>query len=259
MAQARPFLRHRYKAKKFIAYFQSFSNTYAPLQKLKVLYDTALSYRDVVGLSVATRPDCIDEETLRLLGSYQPNRRVWIEYGLQSAHDVTLKRINRGHDVACFERAVLRTHAFRIDTCAHIILGLPGEDREMMMQTGRFLSRLPLQGVKIHLLYVSRGTTLARMYQTGEYRCLGREEYADRVVDVLELLPPEVVIQRLTGDPAEHELVAPQWALKKNENLRMIQEKLKDRCTWQGRRYRKSHGTIPFAAFPRHGHTGQAA
>jgi hypothetical protein len=230
---------HRYGAKKFIAYFQSFTNTYAPLPQLKALYDRALDYPDMVGLSVATRPDCVDKEILRLLGSYQRGYLVWVEYGLQSSHDATLSRINRGHDVACFEQGVRMAKDFGLNVCAHIILGLPGESWDMMLQTARFLAGLPVDGVKIHLLYIVKGTPLAGLYEKGEYRCLEREEYIEGVVDFLEVLPPDMVIQRLTGDPIGVELVAPLWANDKSENLRRIRQRLEERETWQGRLYCK--------------------
>lgn len=240
IAEARGFLQKRYKAKKFIAYFQSFTNTYAPVSHLKGLYDEALAQKDMLGLSVATRPDCVDRETLALLSSYQADHLVWLEYGLQSSHDKTLKMINRGHDVTCFERNVLMAHEYSINICAHIILGLPGEDREMMLQTARFLSNLPIRGVKIHLLYVVKGTPLSEFYHKERFRCLEREEYANLVVDILELLPPDMVIQRLTGDPVKSELVAPLWAKEKQTNLTFIQTTLERRKTWQGKNYRKS-------------------
>ena len=231
-------LKTRYKAQKFIAYFQSFSNTHAPLPTLESLYREALAQDDIVGLSVATRPDCVDSAVLRLLGSYEQNFLVWIEYGLQSAHDQTLKRINRSHDVACFERSVLMAREYGLNICAHIILGLPGETREMMLETAEFLSRLPIQGVKIHLLYVVEGTCLAELFKKGAFRCLEREEYSELVVDFLELLPPRMVIQRLTGDPAKSELVAPSWAKEKSRNLNHIRQTLERRDTWQGRLFK---------------------
>jgi radical SAM protein (TIGR01212 family) len=240
IAQARRFIQKRYGAKKFIAYFQSFTNTYAPLPRLKALYDVALAYQDIVGLSVATRPDCVSVDSLRLLSSYTKDYLVWIEYGLQSAHDKTLTLINRGHDVACFERSVLMANELGLNTCSHVILGLPGENREMVLQTARFLSSLPIQAVKIHLLYVVRGTELAAIYERGELRCLEQEEYAGLVVDFLEVLDPEIIIQRLTGDPVKSELVAPSWAKEKSASLRLIKETLDRRNTWQGRLYRRS-------------------
>jgi radical SAM protein (TIGR01212 family) len=208
IARARRYYRKRYDARKFIAYFQSFTNTYAPLSHLKTLYDQALVPEDVVGLSLGTRTDCVDRDVLELLAQYDRRSLVWIEYGLQSAQDATLSRINRGHDAASFERTVHLTRRYRLNICAHVILGLPGEDREMMMQTARFLAGLPIQGVKIHLLYVVEETPLAGLYKKGEFRCLERDEYAELVADFLERLPPGMVVQRLTGDPGRAELVA---------------------------------------------------
>ena len=240
VVRAQRYMQKRYKAQKYIAYFQSFTNTYAPVQRLKALYEQALAHKNMVGLSVATRPDCVDEKVLKLISSYKKDYLVWLEYGLQSAHDITLKRINRGHDAACFEKSVRMAAEYEINICAHIILGLPGEDREMMLQTARFLSNLPVHGIKIHLMYVVKGTPLSALYEKGEYSCLEQKDYVALVVDFLELLPPETVVQRLTGDPIKSELTAPPWALDKSENLRLIHESLERRETWQGRLYRNS-------------------
>ena len=235
ITQARAIIQSRYNARKFIAYFQSFTNTYASLAHLKTLYESALSHQGIVGLSVGTRPDCVTRDILNLLSSYKKDYLVWIEYGLQSAHDITLRQINRGHDVACFERSVHMASECGLNICAHVILGLPGENKEMMLQTALFISTLPVHGVKIHLMYVVKGTPLERLYEKGGFHCMQREEYADLVVDFLELLPPNMVIQRLTGDPIHSQLVAPSWAKKKSENLRLIQETFERRNTWQGR------------------------
>lgn len=226
----------RYGAKKFIAYFQSFTNTYGPPARLKELYDAALLHPGMVGLSVATRPDCVNEESLEILDSYRDRYRVWIEYGLQSSHEGTLRKINRGHTVAAFETALSMAHRYGLNVCAHVILGLPGETPEMMRRTAFYLGGLPLEGVKIHLLYIARGTPLADLYEKGEIRCLEREEYVDLVVDFLELLPPSVVVQRLTGDPFGVDLVAPLWAREKSGNLNLIRKRLEERNTWQGRK-----------------------
>lgn len=227
----------RYGARKFIAYFQSFTNTYAPVQRLKALYDQALADSSVVGLSVATRPDCVGPEVFDLLGTYGKSHLVWIEFGLQSAHDVTLSKINRGHDVACFARSVEMSASCGLNVCAHVILGLPGETKRMMLDTARYLGRLPVAGVKIHLLYVVKGTPLAGLYEEGGYRCLEREEYIDLLVGFLELLPSTMVIHRLTGDPVRSDLVAPAWAADKSKNLDLIRRSLEDKNTWQGRKY----------------------
>ena len=146
--RSKGFFSRRYKAKKFIAYFQSFTNTYGTVERLKDLYDRAVADNDIVGLSVGTRPDCITEDVLSLLASYKDSYMVWLELGLQSASDETLRRINRGHDVACFEKAVLLASQFDLDVCAHVILGLPGEGRKEMMETARLISGLPVQGIK---------------------------------------------------------------------------------------------------------------
>lgn len=237
--KGREYLGRRYGAKKFIPYFQSFTNTYAPPLQLKELYDQALEGPDMVGLSVATRPDCVTHEILELLGSYQEDHLVWIEYGLQSAHDVTLSRINRGHNVACFEKSVHMAKEYGLNVCAHIILGLPGETQDMMLQTARFLGRLPVDGVKIHLLYIVKDAPLAMLYEKGEVQCLEKEAYVDLVVDVLECLPSEMVIQRLTGDATEDELMAPLWAKHKFDILECIRRRLEERDTWQGRLFRQ--------------------
>ncbi|MFC1532736.1 TIGR01212 family radical SAM protein [Thermodesulfobacteriota bacterium] len=238
--EGRRFAERRYNANKFIAYFQSFTNTYAPTSRLKDLYTQVLNHRGMVGISVGTRPDCVDPEVLNLISSFQKDYLVWIEYGLQSAHNITLSRINRGHDVACFERSVRMASEYGLNICAHVILGLPGETHEMMMDTARFISGLPIAGVKIHLLYVIRDTPLAILYNKGGYKCLERDEYAEKVVDFLELLPENVVIQRLTGDPVRSELVAPIWAKDKAGNMRLISQRLKERDTWQGKKFKKS-------------------
>ena len=241
ISQAKAFIQKRYKAHKFIAYFQSFTNTYGPVERLKHLYDMALSDSDVVGISVGTRPDCINEDILALLASYKQKYMVWLEFGLQSANDETLRRINRGHDVACFEKAVLLAAQFGLSICAHVILGLPGEGHDEMMKTARFLSTLPIQGVKIHLLYVVEDSPLAELYRKGHIHCLEREEYVELLVDFLELLPPTMVIQRLTGDPPKgSKLLAPQWAREKMKTLNLIKNRLEERNTWQGKRYRRS-------------------
>jgi hypothetical protein len=232
----------RYKAKGFVAYFQAFTNTYAPIEVLRRRYEEALAVPGVVGLAIGTRPDCVDDEVLTLLQSYTPKYMVWLEYGLQSIHDATLKAIRRGHDYATFCRAVEASRGRGILTCAHIILGLPGETGDHMCQTARAVASLGLDGIKIHLLYVVKGTALERLYRSGEYRCLGQAEYVDRVCDVLERLPPEMVIQRLTGDPHPEELVAPDWALQKRATLGLIHARLEERQTFQGRLYNIAAG-----------------
>jgi len=230
----------RYRARKFIAYFQSFTNTYGTVPQLKEVYDKALGHEEIVGLSIGTRPDCVSREVLDLLASYREKYLVWIELGLQSAHDATLQRINRGHDVAAFERAVRMADRSGLNVCAHVILGLPGETPGMMRQTAHYVGRLPLAGIKIHLLYVVRDTPLAKCYEEGGIRCLERDEYIDLVADFLERIPPAMVVQRLTGDPFGVDLVAPLWAKEKTGTLNRIRKRLEERDTWQGKKHRSS-------------------
>jgi radical SAM protein (TIGR01212 family) len=227
----------RYGAGAFIAYFQSFSNTYAPPARLQALYDEALAFPGVVGLSLGTRPDCLGDEILDLLASYARERLVWVELGLQSARDETLRLINRGHDLDCFTRAVAAATNRGLEVVAHVILGLPGEGPAEMAATARYLAALPLQGVKIHLLYVVRGSGLERLYQTGAYRPLSEDAYVQAVADFLELLPPGLVIHRVTGDPHPEELVAPAWCRDKARVLRLIKGEFARRGSRQGSRW----------------------
>ena len=237
------FLSRRYRAKKFIAYFQSFTNTYAPVDTLARLYDEALAVKDVVGLSIGTRPDCVDEPVLSLLESYTKDHLVWIEYGLQSMHDDTLRRIQRGHDFRCFTNAVVQTRGRGIQICTHLILGLPGEDRNRIRQTARAVAALGIDGVKLHLLYVVKGTPLERLYRQGRYTCLKQHHYVSLVCDVLERLSADMVIHRLTGDPHREELVAPRWSLNKSQTLNLIRKTMSHRNTRQGMRF---HETSPY-------------
>ena len=228
-------LSKRYKAKKFIAYFQSFTNTYASLDGLKSLYEEALSIEGVVGLSIGTRPDCVDEPVLKLIESYSKTHLIWVEYGLQSMHDKSLALINRGHDFQCFKDAVDATLNRGIKICAHVILGLPEEKRSHMIETAKTIAKMGIDGIKIHLLYVIKGTKLEKLYRQGSYKCLEKQQYVDLVCDFLERIPKDMVIQRLTGDPHPEELVAPQWSVKKAQTLSMIKETLEKRDSWQGK------------------------
>jgi len=202
---------------------------------IKSLYDEALAVEGVVGLSIGTRPDCVDEPVLKLLQNYAEKYLVWIEYGMQSVHDSTLSVINRGHDFKCFQKAVDATKNRGIKICAHVILGLPNEKRSHMLETAKAVAKMEIDGIKIHLLYVVKGTELENLYRQGKYRCLEQKEYTDLVCDFLELIPQDMVIQRLTGDPHPEELVAPEWSLKKTETLTLIKNTLERRDSWQGK------------------------
>jgi len=226
----------RYKAKMFIAYFQSYSNTYAPIEKLSALYEEALAVDGIMGLSIGTRPDCINESVLALLQKYALNYMIWLEYGIQSVHNKTLTFINRGHNLRCFEDTVGKSKNRGIKICAHVILGLPHENRQDMMATAKAMADLEIDGIKIHLLYVVKGTPLEHLYNTHQYKCLEKQQYIDIVCDFLERLPSEIVIQRMTGEPHAAELIAPLWSLnKKAETLSLINEEMEKRDSWQGK------------------------
>jgi len=229
-------LARRYKASKFMAYFQAFSNTYAPPEVLKRRYDEALVDESVVGLAVGTRPDCVDQKVVELLSSYRERGlMVWLEMGLQSAHNRTLSLINRGHTYEDFLRALELAKEHDLLVCTHVIFGLPGESPAEMIETIEKLAALPIDGIKFHELYVVRDTRMEVLYREGRYRPLLQTEYVDLLCEALALLPWRVVIQRLTGDPRPDELVAPKWALDKRTTLRMIEETLVARDLWQGK------------------------
>lgn len=238
MLQGKDFLKQRYGAKKFIAYFQSFSNTYAPVDLLEAMYREALSIEDVVGLSVGTRPDCITPEILDILAAFQESYLVWIEYGLQSFHPQTLKLINRGHTGEDFIRAVEETRKRDLNICVHVILGLPGEGLEEGLFTADRLAELDIQGLKLHSLYINRGTLLETWYKQGQVQPLLQDHYVDWACRFLEHCPPHWIIQRLTGDPNPGELVAPLWALKKQETLQMIRDQFRQTGGFQGAQWK---------------------
>lgn len=235
--QSKPFLRKRYKAQKFVAYFQAYTNTYGDVRQLKSLYDEALASDDIVGLSIGTRPDCVSDEVLDLLADYASHTYLWLELGLESGHDQTLTLINRGHTVAAFDDAVHRAQQRGLRLCAHVILGLPGESTAAMVETARHLAALRLDAVKLHHLHVVRHTVLEKMYQRGDLTLFSLDAYARVVVDCLEALPPAMIVMRLIGDAPRSTLVAPAWSLHKQAALRRIEQELERRDTYQGKHY----------------------
>ena len=228
----------RYGAEKFIAYFQAFSNTYGPIEQLKKTYDTIRKFDDIIGLSIGTRPDCVDEKVLELIGSYAEKYEVWVEYGLQSTKDITLELINRGHAYKDFLKAVELTRKHRhIKICAHVILGLPGENLSDMNSTANDVARLDLEGIKIHPLHVVKGTELEKWYNQDKYRPLEMTEYVDYLVSFLERLSSGTVVQRLTADCPKDFLVAPLWINNKAGVLAELEKKLLEKDTFQGKLY----------------------
>jgi hypothetical protein len=234
----------KYKARKFIAYFQPYSNTYAPVERLAALYDEALAVKDIVGLIIGTRPDCLPPATLDLLATYAQRSWFWLELGLQTPHDRTLLAIERGHDFAAFVNAVNACKERGIRVCVHLILGLPGETREEILLSAGILNELKVDGVKLHLLHIMRGTRLAELNARGEIRLMERDDYVGLVCDFLERLDSRISIQRLTGDGG-HDLVAPLWSLAKFEVLNAIDVELVRRGTGQGSALESSTFNVP--------------
>jgi radical SAM protein (TIGR01212 family) len=227
-------------ASKFIAYFQTFTNTYAPVTKLQALYDEALTQEDVIGLSIGTRPDCVGPDVVDLLSRYAKNNHVWLELGLQSVHDKTLKLINRGHNFQQFLDVVHTCVGSGLNICVHIIIGLPEESDNDILQTAKLLAALPIDGIKIHSLLALEGTALGEMYKNESINLITKEKYVSLVADVLEILPPEMVIQRLTADGYRDIFLAPAWAMNKLDVLNSINKELERRDSYQGKHYIKS-------------------
>ncbi len=227
----------RFKAQKFMSYFQAYSNTYRPVEELKQIYDASLCHEDIVGISIGTRPDCVDEKKLDLISSYTEKYETWVEYGLQSVHNKTLDFINRGHGFEIFLKAYEMTKARGINVCAHIILGLPGETREDMLLTIKKLADLEVDGVKFHCLCVFPNTKLFDLYQKGEITLLEEDEYIDLSCDCLELLPEKTIIHRLGGNGLQAIKIAPAWLNKKFEILNKIDNELEKRATHQGSKF----------------------
>ncbi len=227
----------QFKAQAFMAYFQSYSNTYAPLDKLKEIYDSVFFDKKVVSISIGTRPDCIDNQKLDLISTYP---HPWIEYGLQSAHDETLKKINRGHNFECFKNAVLETKKRGIKVCAHIILGFPNETREMMLKTAKKLAELNIDSIKIHMLTILKDSPLASIYRENPFYLMNMEQYCEIVCDILELLPPDCIIQRIAGTGYSETTLHPKWVNRRFEILNLIDKIMLQRNAFQGDKYNKS-------------------
>lgn len=226
-------LKNRFKAEKFMSYFQAYSNTYKPVNELEKIYNSALGHKDVVGLSIGTRPDCVDNEKLDLISSYRDDYYTWVEYGLQSIHDKTLQKINRGHNFDCFLKAYENTKERGINVCAHVIFGL-WETHEEIMQTAQKLAELKVDGVKIHMLCALENTKLADLYKKGEIDFMSEDDYVQTVCDFLEYLPKETTIHRLAGNGLKKNLIAPRWLGAKLDCLNKIDRELVKRNSYQG-------------------------
>lgn len=231
------FLSKRYKVDKFIVYFQPFSNTYAPLEHLKFLYGQVLSHPQVIGISIGTRPDCIDEEKIEYLEQLARDYYVTIEYGLESPYDKTLKWINRQHDFNEWVDAVKMTAGKGIHICSHIILGFPTESKTEMLETAYILSQYPIDYLKIHHLHIVENTILEKKYRDKPFQLFSYEEYLQLVIDFLQHLKPEIKIQRLMGETPPSILIAPQWRIRADEIHRRIHMEMVRCGVWQGRLY----------------------
>lgn len=221
---------------KLIAYFQARTNTYAKVEKLKEKFEPVLKYPNVIGLAIATRPDAITDECLDYLEDLSKRTYLMVELGLQTIHETTSKLINRCHTTKEFDEMVKKLRARNINVIVHIINGLPYETKEMMLETIKHINQLDIQGVKIHMLHIVKDTPLATMYQKNPFHVLSQEEYVDIVIDQLELLRPEIVIHRITGDPVKEDLIAPTWLLKKFCVLNEIDKEMVKRDTYQGKK-----------------------
>jgi uncharacterized protein len=228
----------KWKEGKYIAYFQAYTNTYAPVDKLKEKYDEAVSEDGVVALAVATRPDCLPSDTLDLLSEYNKRLYTWVELGLQTVNESTAKLINRGYSLDVFENAVNELRKRNIDVVVHLIFGLPGESSEDMLDTVRYISELDIQGVKFHLLHLIKNTPLTRLYEEGNLKFLDMDEYINLICTAITMLPQNIVIHRLTGDSPRSLLIGPMWSLKKWEILNAINDRMRIENLYQGMKYK---------------------
>ena len=235
ITEAQTRIQRKTDCNKFIAYFQAYTNTYAPINHLRRIFSEALAEDEIVGLSIGTRSDCLSEEVLDLLAELSKIKPVWIELGLQTIHNKTLELMNTHTTVEQFDEAVTHLHARSIPVIAHVILGLPSETKEMMKATVSHVAALPVSGIKLQLLHILKGTKLAAMYEEQPFPVFSMEEYCDFVIDCLELLPPEMVVHRITGDGPRKLLVAPLWSTDKKRVLNTIHKKMIERDTYQGR------------------------
>jgi len=229
-------MHNKWPKAKYIGYFQARSNTYSDIENLKEKYESILQLDNVVGLSISTRPDCINDECLDYLEELNKKTFLTIELGLQTIHEETTNFINRCHDLKCFDDMVKKLKERNIFVVAHIINGLPYETKEMMIQTVKHLNEIEIDGIKIHMLSVLRNTSLEKIYEENPFHLLSKDEYVNIVCDQLEYLNPKIVIQRLTGDPMEKELIAPNWLPKKIDVLNSIDKEMVKRNSYQGKK-----------------------
>ena len=238
--EVKEMMAHKWKRGKYIAYFQAYTNTYAPINELKRKYEEAISHEGVVALAIATRPDCLDEDVLDLLEEMSKKLYIWVELGLQTSNDETAKRINRGYMLNVYDEAVKKLKERNIDTVTHVIFGLPGETKEDMLNTISHIAHSGVQGIKIHLLHLMKNTALVKEYEEGNLKFLSQEDYIDLIIKSVSMLPQEMIIHRLTGDAPRNELIGPMWSLKKWEVLNAIDKAFEENDIYQGKNYERN-------------------
>jgi len=231
-------VKRRYQADHFLAYFQPATNTYAPVSRLRPLYEEALSHPHIVGMAIGTRPDCVPGDVLDLLSELAERTYLSVEYGMQTMHNRSLDWMNRGHHHDAFLDAIERSRGRGFEICAHMILGLPGESHADMLATARELARLKIDAVKLHNLYAVKNTPLAEDVATGRVVLIKRDAYVQTLVDILEILPPQTIVERVSGEAPPDYLVGPSWCLDKPAILRAIEQEMSRRDTWQGKHFR---------------------
>lgn len=237
IARSKLLLSKKRPARRYIAYFQSYTNTYGPVERLRRLFTEAIRQPEIVILSIATRPDCLGEEILELLEELNRKKPVWVELGLQTIHEDTAAFIRRGYPLSCYDAAVRALHERGISVITHVILGLPGETLAQMLDTVRYVNNLPVSGIKLQLLHILKGTDLASYYARHPFPVFSLEEYVRTVTACLEVCRPDMVIHRLTGDGPKDLLLAPLWSLSKRHVLNTIHSTLRQQNTWQSRRW----------------------
>lgn len=233
-------MHEKWKAGKYIAYFQAYTNTHAPLPVLKEKFEAALALEGVVGISIATRPDCLPDDVVEYLAELNERTFLWIELGLQTVHERTANLVNRAHDYPTYVEGVNKLRKHGIQICTHIINGLPLEDRDMMMETAKAVSKLDVQGIKIHLLHLLKGTPMVKQYEKGKLEFMERDAYIQLVADQLEILPPKMVVQRITGDGPIDLMIGPMWSVNKWDVLNGIDAELAKRESYQGKYYQET-------------------
>ena len=237
-ADRKEMMEKKWKDGKYIAYFQAYTNTYAPVEELRKKYEEALAQKNVIALSIATRPDCLDDDVLDYLEELNKKTYLWVELGLQTINDKTARNFNRGYDFETFDSSLKKLQERGIEVVVHTIFGLPGETKEDMLKTVDYVAHSGAQGVKFHLLHLMQGTKMVEQYESGELQLLSKEDYIDLICKGIAMIPEEMVVHRLTGDAPRQSLIGPMWSLKKWEVLNDIDKALVDNNIWQGKDFK---------------------